>query len=166
MQMAQEIAAGFGRRGEEVLQDRELRQRTAERDQFARRREAQSDAARKAFQVENAAEFLADFAADNRLLDELRDRVQPRVDGFALDQRTQNPGAEQTCAHSGDGYVERGEECGWPAAARFVAEDGTDEFKIADRHRVENERVVLLVVTNAVEVAESVEAGGFVDGWR
>ena len=80
-------------------------------------------------------------------------------------QRAKNPGAQQTSAHSGDGDVERGEQCGWSAAAGFFAEDGIDEFEIADGDRVENERVVLLVVADAVEVAEGFEAGGFVDGW-
>ena len=143
-----------------------LRERFAKRDEFARRRKAERDAAGEAFEIEDAAKLFADFAADDGLLDELRDGAEARFDGFAVDQRAQNPGAQQTRAHAGDGDVEGGEQRGRAAAAGFLVEDGIDEFEIADGDGIEDERVVLLVVADAIEVAQGFDARGFVERRR
>ncbi len=97
------------------------------------------------------------------MLHELRDGVEAGFDGFAVDERAKNPGAQQARAHSGDGDIERGEQRGWAAAAGFFGEDRIDEFEIADGDGIEDQRVVLLVVADAVEVAKGFDAGGFVD---
>ena len=91
VEMAKEIAAAFGRSGEEIFERRKLRERFAQRDEFARRCEAERDAAGEAFEIEDAAELFADFAADYGLLDELRDGAVARFDGFAIDERAQEP---------------------------------------------------------------------------
>ena len=143
-----------------------MRQGAAESDKFARRGETQGDAAGQALEVENAAKLFADFAADDGLLDELGDGVEAGFDGFAVDERAENPGAQQARAHAGDGDVEGGEQRGRSGAAGFFGEDRIDELEIADGDGIEDQRVVLLVVADAVEVAEGFEAGGFVDGGR
>ena len=49
-----------------------------------------------------------------------------------------------------------------PADLRFFGEDGGDEFEIADGDGIEDERVVLFVEADAIEMAEGFEAGGVV----
>ena len=110
VEMAQEIAAALWRSGEEIFEHRKLRERFAQGDEFARRGQAERDAAGEALEIEDAAELFADFVAHDGLLDELRDGVEARFDGVAIDQRAQNPGAKQTRAHACDGDVESGEE--------------------------------------------------------
>ena len=50
-----------------------MREGLAEGEEFARRSKAEGDAAGEAFEVLNAAKFLADFAADDGLLQKMRD---------------------------------------------------------------------------------------------
>src|SRR6266480_4210516 len=101
--MADEVAAATGRSVEKILEDRDLRKRFAERDEFVGCSETQSDAAREALEVEDAAEFFADFAADDGLLDEMLDGVEASFDGVAIDERAKNPRAEEAGAHASDG---------------------------------------------------------------
>ena len=48
--------------------------------------------------------------------DEMRHGVEARLDGVAVDQRAQHPGAQQTRAHAGDGGVQRGDQSRGSAA--------------------------------------------------
>jgi hypothetical protein len=87
----------------------------------------------------------------------MRDGAKARFDGVALKQRAENPGAKQSRGHAGDGSVERGEQRGGTAARRFFGEDGIDQLEIANGNGIEDQRIVLLIVANAVEVAKSFE---------
>ena len=42
--------------------------------------------------------------------------VEAGFDGVAVDERAENPGAQQACAHAGDGGVESGDERGGAGA--------------------------------------------------
>lgn len=81
-------AATGRRRREEIAQDGKLRERFAKSEEFARRSEAERYAAGEALEILNTFEFLADFAPDDGLLDELRDGVEAGFDGFAVNERT------------------------------------------------------------------------------
>ncbi len=113
-------------------------ERFAQRDEFARRCQAERDAACEAFEIEDASELFADFAADYGLLDELRDGAVTRFDGFAIDERAKEPRAHQTRAHACDRHVERGEQRRRSAAAGFFVEDRIDEFEIANGDGIED----------------------------
>ena len=159
--MAEKLAAAGGRRRHEVFQDGELGEGFAKSDEFARRGQAKRDAPGKAFEILDALQLLANLAADDSLLNEMGDRGVPRFDGFAVDERAENPGAQQPRAHSGDGYVERGNQRGWAArASRFLREDGCEELEISNGDGVENEGIVLFVVADGVEMAQGFDAGG------
>src|SRR5215467_3906624 len=73
---------------------------------------------------------------------------------MAVDQRAKNPGAEEACAHSGHGDVKRRDQRGGSVFAELVGEDGREKFEVADRDRIEDQGVVLLVVAHAVKMAE------------
>jgi hypothetical protein len=154
VETAEKFAAAYGRRREEISQERELLQRFVESNEFAGRSEAQGDAAGEAFEIEDAAKLFANFATADGLLDELRDGLKARFDSVAIDQRAENPGTEKARAHAGDGHVESGEKRSREAAGGFLGEDGIEEFEIANGDRVEDHRIVLLVVADTIEVAE------------
>src|SRR6266403_4991958 len=92
MKLPKQFAAPGGRRRKKILQHRKLHERFTKRHKFARSRQAQGDAARKPLEVLDAFEFLAKFAADHSLLDEVCNGAEARLDGFSLNQWTQNPG--------------------------------------------------------------------------
>jgi len=71
VEVAEEIAAAGLWRREEIFQDRELREGFAEREKFAWAARPRVMRAGEAFEILNAAEFLADFAADDGLLQEM-----------------------------------------------------------------------------------------------
>src|SRR5262249_22671461 len=106
-------------------------------------------------EVLNGAELFANFAADNGLLDEVGSGLEASFDGSALDERAKNPVAKKTSAHAGDGDVEGGDESGGSVFAGVIGKDVSEEFEVADRDGIEDERIVLLVVADAVEVLES-----------
>jgi hypothetical protein len=162
VEFAEEIAAAGLRWGEEIFQDGELPEGFAEGKEFARGGEAERDAAGEALEVLNAAEFLANLAADNGLLEEMGNGAEAGLDGVEIDERAKHPGAEHAGAHAGDGGVECGDEGGGAGGFRFFGEDGGDEFEIADRDGIEDERVVLFVIADAIEMAEGFEAGSVV----
>ena len=91
VEVAQQRAASCRRGRNEVSQYGELRQRFAERHQFARASLAKSDAAGQAFEILNTAKLLADFTAHHGLLDKMADGVEALVDGAAVNQGTENP---------------------------------------------------------------------------
>ena len=69
VEAAEEFAPARRGRDHEILQHRELAERFAQRDEFARSGQAQCDAAGEAFQVQNSAKFLANFSSHHGLLD-------------------------------------------------------------------------------------------------
>jgi class 3 adenylate cyclase len=149
---AKELAATDGRRRDEVAQDGKLGQGFAEGHEFAGSGLAEGDAAGEAFEVLNAAELLADFTADYCLLDEVRDGVEASFDGFAIEERAEEPGAEEASAHAGDRDVESGDERGGNILGGVVEKDGSEEFEIADGDGIEDQGVVLFVEADAIEV--------------
>src|SRR5258707_10265360 len=103
MKLTKQFAAARGLRRKKILQHRKLYQRLAQRHEFARSRKTQGDAAGEPLKVEDAFEFLADFAADNGLLNEVRNGVEPGLDSLAIDERAENPGAQEARAHARHG---------------------------------------------------------------
>jgi len=86
-----------------------------------------------------------------------------RINLFGVDERAEEPRAEEASAHTGHGDVERGDERGGTCGARgVISENGIDEFEIANGNGIEDERVLLLVVTDAIEMAECLDTGGVV----
>src|SRR4029077_15009493 len=122
-----QVTATLRRCGEEILENRKLGEGFAEGYKLAGRRQTQSDATGQALEVENAAEILADFAADYRLLNKMLDRVEAGVDGVAIDEWAKNPGAEESSAHAGDRGVQSGNEGSRAGARGFLGEDGMEE---------------------------------------
>src|SRR2546429_472294 len=138
MKVTEEFAAARGRRREEILQHRELYERLAQRHELARSRQTQRDPAGEPLEVEDAFEFLADFAAHDGLLDEVSDGIEAGVDGLAVDERAEDPGAQESRAHAGHGGVKRGNEsCGAPFAARVPGGKGGGRAPISGGHGVE-----------------------------
>src|SRR5438094_9227131 len=99
MELTKQFAAACGGRREELLQHRKLRERLPQRNQFARRRKAQGDAAGEPFEIEDALELLANFTANNGLLDEVCDGIKTVLNGLYLNERPEKPGAQLTRAH-------------------------------------------------------------------
>src|SRR5438045_6854588 len=82
------------------------------------------------------------------------DRAEARFDCIAVEERAKNPGTKQSRAHAGDGGVERREKRGGAGARGFLGEDGSDELEIADGDGIEDQGIVLLVITHAVQMAQ------------
>jgi len=93
------------------------------------------------------------------LCDQLGDSVEASFDGVGIDERAQKPRAQEARAHTGDGDVESSDDGGGVLAGLF-GENWRDEFEIANGDRIEDERVVLLVVADAIEVSECGLRGG------
>src|SRR5437016_12859698 len=108
MELTKQFAAACGGRREELLQHRKLRERLPQRHQFARGRKAQGDAAGEPFEIEDALELLANFAANNGLLDEVRNGIKTALNGLTLNERPEKPGAQQARAHAGYRSVQSG----------------------------------------------------------
>src|SRR6202171_4122481 len=92
----------------------------------------------------------------------MRNGLQASSDGFAVKQWTKNPGAEQASAHAGDSSIESGDQRGGTAATDFVTKNWRKEFEIADGYRINNKRVLLLVVTEAVQMTKGLMAARIV----
>src|SRR5438094_10425777 len=103
MELTKQFAAACGGRREELLQHRKLRERLPQRNQFARRRKAQGDAAGDPFEVEDALELLANFTANNGSLDEVCDGIKTALTGLTLKERPDKPGAQHARAPPSDG---------------------------------------------------------------
>src|SRR5258708_22085371 len=80
-------------------------------------------------------------------------------DGVEVDERAKHPGGEHTGAHAGDGGIESGGQGGGAGGLGFFGENGGDEFEIAYGDGVEDERVVLLVKADAIQMAKGFDAG-------
>src|SRR5258706_12883108 len=87
-----------------------LHQRLAQRHKLPRSRKTQGDPAGEPLEVEDAFEFLADFAAHDGLLHEVSDGIEAGVDGLAGDERAEHPRAQKARAHAGHGGVKRGDK--------------------------------------------------------
>src|ERR1700674_795407 len=87
MKLTKQFAAARGLRRKKILQHRKLYKRLAQRHELTRSRKPQRDPAGEPFEIKNALEFLADFAAHDGLLDEVSDGIEAGVDGLAVDER-------------------------------------------------------------------------------
>src|SRR5213082_1831149 len=151
MELTKQFAAPSGRRRKKLFEHRKLRQRFAQRYEFARRRQPQRGAAGKPFEIEDALELLANFTANNGLLDEVCDGIKTALNGLTLDERPEKPGAQQARAHPSNGSVERrNQRSGATRSASFLGEYGREQFQIADGYGIEHQSVVLLVIADAV----------------
>src|SRR5690349_13127122 len=101
VKLTQKLAAPGGRWREKLFQHGKLPERFAQRNQLARSCKSQSNAASEPFEVKDPLEFLADFAAHNRLLDEVSDGIEPGLNCLSFNQRAQDPGTQQARAHAG-----------------------------------------------------------------
>ena len=162
VEIAKKIAATGLRRREEILEDGELSKGFAKGKEFARAGEAERDTAGEAFEVLNAAKLLANFAAHDGLLQEMGDGAEAGFDGAGIEQWAKHPGAEKAGTHSGDRGIQSGDERGGAGGLGLLGEDGRNKFEIADGDGIEDEGVLLVVETNAVEVLEGFDAGGVV----
>ena len=129
MEVTKKLAATSGGRREKILQHRELPERFAQRYELSRSRKAQRDAAGEPLEIEDTFEFLADFAPDDGLLDEVGDRVEAGLDGLAVDEWAEDPGAQEPRTHAGHGSVKHGNQSGRATgAAGFFREDGRQQL--------------------------------------
>jgi hypothetical protein len=87
-------------------------------------------------------------------LEKVGDGAEAGFDGIEIDEWAKHPGTEHAGAHAGDSGIERGDQCGGAGGLGFLGEDGGDKFEIADGDRIEDERVVLFVKADAIEMAE------------
>src|SRR3972149_449881 len=115
-------------------------ERLAKGDKFARGGKGKGDARGETLEVEYAGEVVANFFAENGVGAQLGDGVEAGFDFSAVERRTKDPGAEETRAHAGGGFVESGEEGGGGAAGGFVGEKRSDQLEIADGNGVEGGR--------------------------
>jgi len=159
VQAAEESAAASRRRRDEVFKNGKLRQGFAEGYKFAWTRVAERDAAGQSLEVLNAAQFLANFAADDRLLDQMGHGVEACLDGRAIDERAKNPEAQEAAPMPVT--VTSSAATKWlDIFAGVVGKNRIEQFEIADRNWVEDQRVVLFVVADAIEVTKGSRAGG------
>ena len=127
------------------------------------RGDAERGAAGEALEVLHAAQILANFLAQHGVRFQLGDGVQARFDFVAIDFRTQHPGAQQARAHAGDrgvnGRQQRSRASTVRAARSFVGKQRRDQFQVADGDRVQNQRVLLLVEAQRIEVQPARRSG-------
>jgi hypothetical protein len=109
-----------------------------EGDEVAGPRRAQGDPPEETVEVLDAAERLAQAGSIESAEGQLLDRVEAVLDAFELDERPQDPLAQQAGAHRAPGVVEDVEE-GAPATAVGQA---LHELEVPAGHRVQDEGVV------------------------
>src|SRR2546425_2372539 len=129
-EMAQ-AAAPHGCMGrKEFLECRQVRERFSQRDHLPWRGDPQRDAAGQPFQVEDALQFFAQLFAQDRLLFQMRDRFEARLDFIAVKPWAQNPGAQEPPAHARDGFIERGQKRGRPAPRSTFGKNRRDRKSV------------------------------------
>src|SRR5689334_6448672 len=84
----------------------------------------------------------------------MRHGAEACFDGIAIEERTENPRPKQARRHPRNGGIERSKQRGRTAARRFFRKNRSNELEIAHGDWIENERIVLLVIANAVEMAQ------------
>src|ERR1035441_9730325 len=124
-------------------------------DTIARAGRAEGDFGQQAFQVEDAAEVLAQFGAQDGLLANFAHRIQALFDFGAVHGGPEQALAEQAAAHAGEGLVEHAKhgELGLRAAG-VGGEDGFEQFQIAHGDGVEHHGIGAVVISWAVEMVE------------
>ena len=117
-----QIAEAGGALGfEGRLQRGDLFERAAERQHVARIGDAHGDLGQQALDVENAAELLAQFGAQDGLLEQFADGIEAAFDFRAVERGTQQALAQQAAAHAGRGLIEDVEQRGVACARRRTA---------------------------------------------
>src|ERR1700676_4619061 len=159
VQVPEQRAATHRRRRQKILQHGKLDKRFAQRDKFARRSQPKSDAAREPFEILDAPQLFANLPANHGLLQEVGDGFEARFDGVAIQKGPENPRAQKTRAHTRDGRIKSGDESHGPASGSLLGKDWGEEFQIADGDRIEDERLVLLIVAHALQVLQRRDAG-------
>ena len=109
---------------------------------------AHAEAGDGALDVAHGGESLAQFGEEHRLSGEVLHGIQPRLDGGLGLQGTQDPLAQEACAHGGDGLVQHGDE----GVVLAVGEDGIHQLEVPLGDAVEHEAVVGLVGGDGGEV--------------
>ena len=82
--------------------------------------------------------------------------VEAVIDFRNVDGWAQHPGAQQALAHRSEGVIEGAEE---GDSVSRAGKERLDQFEVADGDSVENEAVLALVVTDAVNVIERAALG-------
>ncbi len=108
----------------------------AERAELARSGPAGGGLAREALDIAHAIERRAQRLPRERIVEQRAHRIEPRIDGPALRERSQNPRAKQPRAHWRRGAIEYIDE----RAAAIAATQRFDELEIAPRHLIERHR--------------------------
>ena len=106
--------------------------------------------AQQALEVLYAAHRPPQLLPLNGGFQELLDHVQARLEFGAVERGAKHPGLQLTRAERGDAFVEDTQERG---GARFP-EGGLDQLEIAHRRRVEDQRILLLVEADCIEVGK------------
>ena len=130
---------------------RNFLERGAQGQQVSRRGDAERHAARQPLEIEDSFELLANLFADDRLIFQLRDGVEALLDLVDRNFRTQNPRAQKTRSHARRGFIDRVNQSG----GRVVAAYRLDQFQISRGHLIEDHRVLLLVIGDAIEMLEA-----------
>jgi hypothetical protein len=155
MELTEKLAAAHWRWHQEVLQYRELRKRLSQRQKLAWSCQAQSDAAGETLEVQDAFEFFANFAANDSLLHEMSDGIEAGFNGGPVDERTKKPRSQEPSAHAGDCGVQGGNQ-GRRATGttHFFGENRRQQFEVANRNGVQDESIVLLIITHTIEMSK------------
>ncbi len=148
MQVAQ---AGGALRFESGFEGGDLFERTAQRQHVARIGDPHGDLGQQPFDIQNAAQLLAQIGAQDGLLEQLADGIQPAVDFRAVERGAEQPLAQETPAHARLSLVEDVEQRGVGALA---GEQRLDQFEVAYGDRVEHHACGAVVVGGTVEVFE------------
>ena len=99
-----------------------------------------------------ARELFSNFLARDGARLQLRHRVQPRLDFFAVNLRPQNP-CYAADARPFPSPSRRSLAAAWPTRRRPLGR--LHQFQISRRHLVEDHRVLLLVIRDAIQMLES-----------
>ena len=141
---APQLALDAGQEPERILQG----------DEVARRRGRQGDLAGQPLQVEDTLQDLPELAPGDGRAEGLGDAVLARDDRPDVEERPQQPRAEQAPARGGHGEIDDVEQRVLRSAVAEVA----DELEVADGRRVEDEVVAGVDVGDAADEGQGIAA--------
>ena len=140
---------------EAAFQRGNLFERAAQRQHIARTGRSQRHLGQQPLEIENAAQLLAQFGAQDGLLQQFAHRVEALLDFRAVHGGPQQALPQQPAAHAGEGLVEHRQHGGLLLrAAASAAKSGSTSSRLRTVTRVQHHGIGAVVISGPVQVVE------------
>src|SRR5271156_2010380 len=138
-------------RRQQPVQHWNLLQRSPQRQQIPRRRHAQSNPAGQPLQIQYPFQRPMNLLALHSPRFQFAHRVQTILDLPQRNLRTQNPPTQQPRPHPRSGLINRLQQ----SRRSIIPRRRLHQFQIPHSHRIQNHRILLLVISNAVQMLQA-----------